>query len=41
VATVIPEIGLEEEPISPVSLELTVTNKNPKSIMRMAEIKLI
>ena len=29
VATVIPEMGLEEEPISPVSLEETVTNRNP------------
>jgi hypothetical protein len=29
VATVIPDMGLEEEPISPVSLEDTVTKRNP------------
>ena len=29
VATVMPEMGLEEDPISPVSLEETVTNRNP------------
>ena len=31
VATVIPEIGFDDEPISPVSREETVTNRNPKS----------
>src|SRR5438270_3361310 len=31
VAMVIPEIGLDDEPITPVIRELTVTNKNPKS----------
>ncbi len=30
VATVIPEIGFDDEPISPVSREDTVTNRNPK-----------
>ena len=39
VATVIPEIGFEEEPISPVSLDETVTNKKPKAMMRMAPVK--
>ena len=29
VAIVMPEIGLDDEPISPVSRELTVTNRNP------------
>src|SRR5277367_5332181 len=29
VATVIPEIGFDDEPISPVSRELTVTKRNP------------
>ena len=29
VATVIPDMGFEEEPISPVSLEDTVTKRNP------------
>ena len=29
VATVIPEMGFDDEPISPVSLEETVTNRNP------------
>ncbi len=31
VATVIPEIGFDDEPISPVSRDETVTNRNPKS----------
>ena len=31
VATVMPEMGLEEEPISPVSREDTVTNRNPNT----------
>src|SRR5215831_11760695 len=41
VATVIPEIGLEEEPISPVNLEETVTNKKPKSTINAAPSGLI
>ena len=36
VATVMPEIGLDEEPISPVSREETVTNNSPKSTTRAA-----
>ena len=31
VAIVMPEIGLDDEPITPVIRELTVTNRNPKS----------
>ena len=31
-----PEIGLDDEPISPVSREETVTNKNPKSTISTA-----
>ena len=31
VATVIPEIGFDDEPISPVSRDETVTNRNPNS----------
>src|SRR3982751_6106100 len=31
VAIVMPEIGLEDDPSSPVIRELTVTNRNPKS----------
>ena len=31
VATVIPEIGFDDEPISPVNREETVTNKKPKT----------
>src|SRR5438309_9573853 len=34
VATVMPEMGFEELPTSPVSRELTVTNKNPSTRMR-------
>src|SRR6516225_4365351 len=30
VATVIPEIGLDDDPISPVNRDETVTNKKPK-----------
>ena len=30
VATVMPEIGLDEDPISPVSRDETVTNRKPK-----------
>src|SRR3982751_1530593 len=40
VATVIPEIGLEEEPTSPVNRDETVTNRNPKAIIRRAPIRL-
>src|SRR5580698_4709278 len=36
VATVIPEMGFDDEPISPVSREETVTNKNPKINTRPA-----
>ena len=36
VAIVIPEIGFDEEPISPVIRELTVTNRNPKSTIKTA-----
>src|SRR3954465_6532429 len=36
VATVMPEMGLEEEPISPVRREETVTKMKPKTTMRMA-----
>ena len=32
-ATVIPEIGLEDEPISPVRRDETVTKRNPKTMM--------
>src|SRR5580704_3468512 len=30
-ATVIPEIGLDDDPISPVKRDETVTNRNPRS----------
>lgn len=36
VATVIPEMGLDEEPISPVSREETVTKRKPNSTMNKA-----
>src|ERR1700735_2711622 len=36
VATVIPEIGFDEEPISPVNRDETVTNKKPKISTRPA-----
>ena len=36
VATVMPEIGLLDEPISPVRRDDTVTNRNPKSKTRIA-----
>src|SRR5262249_36203783 len=36
VATVIPEIGLEEEPISPVRRDETVTNRKPKATISSA-----
>src|ERR1700694_2097825 len=34
VATVIPEMGFDEEPTSPVSRELTVTKRKPSTRMR-------
>src|SRR5436190_12355206 len=36
VATVIPEIGFDDEPISPVKRDETVTNKKPKPRTRTA-----
>src|SRR6516165_3244506 len=36
VATVIPEIGFDEESISPVSRDETVTNRNPNATIRTA-----
>src|SRR5256885_15891687 len=39
VATVMPEIGFDEEPISPVSRDETVTNKNPKTTINSAPSK--
>ena len=39
VATVIPEVGVEDEPISPVSRDDTVTNRNPKATMSRAPNK--
>ena len=36
VATVIPEIGFDDEPISPVSRDETVTNRNPQSTIMTA-----
>ena len=36
VATVMPEIGLDDEPISPVSRDETVTNRNPKTMISTA-----
>src|SRR5678809_1343752 len=36
VATVIPEIGFDDEPISPVRRDDTVTNRNPKATMSSA-----
>jgi hypothetical protein len=36
VAIVIPEIGFDEDPISPVSRDDTVTNRKPKTTMRIA-----
>src|ERR1017187_7173958 len=41
VATVIPEMGFDEEPISPVNREETVTNKNPKSTISRAATRLM
>src|SRR5690606_22173215 len=36
VATVMPEIGFDDEPISPVSRDETVTNKNPRTMINIA-----
>ena len=36
VATVIPEIGFDDEPTSPVRRDETVTNKNPRTIIKIA-----
>src|SRR5687768_12411429 len=36
VATVMPEIGLEDEPTSPVRREETVTNRKPKATISRA-----
>src|SRR5882672_10879533 len=41
VATVMPEIGFDDEPTSPVSRELTVTKRNPSTRMSTAPSKLI
>src|SRR5947208_10526966 len=35
VATVIPDIGFDDEPTSPVSRDETVTNRNPRIMMRI------
>src|SRR5687767_6387534 len=40
VAIVIPEIGLDDEPISPTILDDTVTKKNPNTITRIETTKL-
>ena len=39
VATVMPEVGHEEEPISPVRCDETVTKRNPITTMRSAPNK--
>ena len=41
VATVMPEIGLDDEPISPVSRDDTVTNRKPNSTIRTAPSRCI
>ncbi len=41
VATVMPEMGLDDEPISPVMRLDTVTKKKPKSTISTAETRLI
>src|SRR4051812_40446695 len=41
VATVMPEMGLDEEPTSPVRRELTVTKRNPSTRMSSAPSMLI
>ncbi len=38
VATVMPEMGFEDEPISPVSREDTVTKRKPRITMRTEAI---
>ena len=40
VATVMPEIGFDEEPISPVRRDDTVTNKKPKATISNAPKRL-
>ena len=40
VATVMPEMGFEDDPISPVNLDDTVTNRNPNNTMSTAAIKI-
>ena len=40
VAIVMPEVGQEEEPTSPVRRDETVTKRNPKATMRTAPNKL-
>ena len=41
VAMVMPEIGLDDEPISPVNREDTVTNRKPKTMMSSAPRRFI
>src|SRR5258708_29681133 len=41
VATVIPEIGFDDEPISPVSRDDTVTNRNPNARIKSAPSRFI
>src|SRR5205814_9909784 len=40
VATVMPDIGFDEEPTSPVRRDETVTNRKPKAMMRTAPSRL-
>src|ERR1043166_795295 len=40
VATVMPEIGFDDEPTSPVKREETVTKRKPKAIIRIAPSRL-
>src|SRR6188768_4315345 len=39
VATVMPEIGFDDEPTSPVRRDETVTNRNPRTMIRIAPRK--
>jgi hypothetical protein len=41
VATVMPEIGFDDDPISPVMREDTVTKRNPKQTINIAPRKFI
>ena len=41
VATVMPEMGFDEDPISPVRRADTTTNKKPKSTIRTAAARVI